>query len=483
MKKIIEIIKKKWLRDTFLTILLIAIIFAVYFLINWGVEKLNVSDIDLTKNKIYSLSESSNTKLKDVDKEVTIQLINMSNYNYLIDFANKYTQINKNIKIERIDDITTRPDIMSKYNIESSDNKIIFTSGDRNTTLGLTDLYKYDYTTYEQIDVTEEAFTNAIIEVTIENKPNVYFLEGHNTYSSEYFQGIKEDISAESNEVNTLNILTTGSIPENCDCLVITTLQDDLSEMEKDKIVEYINNGGKILLLADANVAGTQMPNFNEILKLYGFNISNGILLEQDENQMIYNSPEFIIAKINSDSVISKNINMNMNICVIDSGRIEFEDEEKLESLGVTYETIATTSDTAFIRNNYNISTYKKTNQDGDAANSIIGAVVTKTLDGDKKSELIVYSNAVFATNQQINVNNTYAMTANKICNNDDVVINSVAYLTKRTDTITIRKDYDSVSYTVTQKQHNIIMAVIFIIPILIIIAGIIVWQIRRRKK
>ena len=130
--------------------------------------------------------------------------------------------------------------------------------------------------------------------------------------------------------------------------------------MEKDKIVEYINNGGKILLLADANVAGTQMPNFNEILKLYGFNISNGILLEQDENQMIYNSPEFIIAKINSDSVISKNINMNMNICVIDSGRIEFEDEEKLESLGVTYETIATTSDTAFIRNNYNISTYKK---------------------------------------------------------------------------------------------------------------------------
>ena len=314
-------------------------------------------------------------------------------------------------------------------------------------------------------------------------KPNVYFLEGHNTYSSEYFQGIKEDISAESNEVNTLNILTTGSIPENCDCLVITTLQDDLSEMEKDKIVEYINNGGKILLLADANVAGTQMPNFNEILKLYGFNISNGILLEQDENQMIYNSPEFIIAKINSDSVISKNINMNMNICVIDSGRIEFEDEEKLESLGVTYETIATTSDTAFIRNNYNISTYKKTNQDEDAANSIIGAVVTKTLDGDKKSELIVYSNAVFATNQQINVNNTYAMTANKICNNDDVVINSVAYLTKRTDTITIRKDYDSVSYTVTQKQHNIIMAVIFIIPILIIIAGIIVWQIRRRKK
>ena len=133
MKKIIEIIKKKWLRDTFLTILLIAIIFAVYFLSNWGVEKLNVSDIDLTTNKIYSLSESSNTKLKDIDKEVKIELINLSNYNYLIDFANKYTQINSNITVEQIDDLTSRPDIMNKYSMQSSDSAIIFISGERET--------------------------------------------------------------------------------------------------------------------------------------------------------------------------------------------------------------------------------------------------------------------------------------------------------------------------------------------------------------
>ena len=483
MKKIIEIIKKKWLKDTFLTILLIAIIFAVYFLINWGVEKLNVSDIDLTKNKIYSLSESSITKLKDIDKEVKIELINLSSYNYLIDFANKYTQINSNIKQEQIDDLTTRPDIMNKYSMQSSDSAIIFVSGERETILSLSDLYTYDYTTYEQIDITEEAFTNAIIEVTIEDKPNIYFLEGHNTYSNEYFQILKQDMSAESNEVGSINILVSGAIPEDCDCLIITTLKEDLTKMEKDKIIEYINNGGKILLLADANILGIEMPNFNEILNLYGFKISNGILFEQDGNQMIYGTPEFIISPINSNSVIARNIGMNMNICVIDAGRIEFKDEDKLSELGVTYETIASTSDSAFLRNNFNITTYSKTNQDEDAKNSIVGALVTKTLENGNKAELIVYSNTVFATNQQISLNNTYTMYANKLCNNDDVVINSISYLTQRTDTITIRKDYDSVSYTVTEQQHNIIMMVIFGIPILIIILGIIVWQIRRRKK
>jgi len=482
VKKIIEIIKKKWLKDTFLTVLLIAIIFAVYFGINYGVEKLNIEDIDLTSDKIYSISDSTRTKLENLDKDVTIQLINLDDYTYLLDFTNKYTQLNSSITTERIDDITSRADIMNKYSLESTDSLLIIKSGDRERLLSTYDLYTYDYTTYEQIDVTEEAITNAIIEVTIEDKPNIYFLEGHNYYSDEYFSLLKNDITAEANNVSNLNILTAGSVPEDCDCLVITALKEDITEMEKDKLIEYSNKGGKILLLADANILGIETPNFNQILDLYGFSISKGILMEQDQNQMIYGSPEFIISKVDSN-VLSKNTNMNMNICVIDSGKIDFKDEDTLNNLGITYSTIAKTSDSAFLRTNLDITTMSKTNQDTDAQESIIGALVTRTLEDDKKAEMIVYSNAVFATNQQINMNNTYAMYANKLCNNDDVAINSVSYLTQRTDTITIRKDSDSVSYTVTQAQHNIIMAIIFLVPVVVIVIGIIVWQVRRRKK
>lgn len=483
MKKIIEIIKKKWLKDTILTILLIAIIFAIYFGINYGVEKLNVKDIDLTTDKIYSISEETTTKLANLDKDVTIQLINLSDYTYLLDFTNKYTQLNSHIKIERIDDLASRADIMNKYNLESTNNLLIIKSGDKETLLSLNDLYTYDYTTYEQIDVTEEAITNAIIEVTIEDKPKVYFLEGHNYYNDAYFELIKQDITAESNEVEKLNILTTGSVPEDCDCLVITTLKEDITEMERDSLINYSNKGGKILLLADANILGIDTPNFNKILDLYGFTISKGIIMEQDQNRMIYGSPEFVISQIDANSVIAKDIKMNMNICVIDSGKIEFKDEETLENLNINYSPIAKTSDSAFLRKDLNISSMSKTNQDEDASESIIGALVTRTLEDDKKAEMIVYSNAIFATNQQISMNNTYAMYANKLCNNDDVVINSISYLTQRTDTITIRKDIDSVSYTVTGTQHSIIMAIIFLVPIAIIIIGIIVWQIRRRKK
>lgn len=482
MKKGIEIIKKKWLKNTFLTILLIAIIFAIYFGINYAVTKLNLEDIDLTTDKIYSISESTKTKLNELDKDVQIELINMSNYIYLSDFANKYTQLNSHITIEKVDDLTQRPDIMNTYNLDSTDSLIIVKSGERETEISLSDLYTYDYTTGEQIDTTEEKITNAIIEVTIENKPKIYFLEGHNYYSDNYFQLVKQDITAEANEIENLNILTKGSIPEDCDCLIITTLKEDITQIEKDELISYSNRGGKILLLADTNVLGIETPNFDEILNLYGFNISKGVLLEQDENQMFYNLPEFIIAKIESNE-LTQNSKMNINVCFIDARRIEFKDEATLENLGVTYSTIAKTSSKAFIRTNLKVSSLSKTNQDEDAANSIMGALVTRTLEDGNIAEMIVYSNAIFATNQQVNINNNYAMYANMLCNNDDVVINSVAYLTKRTNTITIRKDSDSVSYTVTQKQHNIITAIIFGVPALVIICGIIVWQIRRRKK
>ena len=481
MKKVIQIIKKKWLKHTFSTILLIAIIFAVYYLINFAVEKINIENLDLTTDKMYSITDTTRTKLKDLNKEVKIILINFSEYKRVVDYCKKYTQLSSKIKVEEIADLNERADLMQEYNLQSSDKLILVESEGRQRELTEYDLATYDYTTYDEIDITEEAITNAIIEVTIDEKPKIYFLEGHNQYNEQYFILLREKLEAESNEIGDVNILTAGSVPEDCNCLIITTLREDITEMEKDKILEYANNGGKILLLSDANVLGIETPNFNALLDVYGFKISNGIIMEQDTERMVYGRSEFVIAPI--ESVINENINMNMNICVINSGRIEFKDEETLSSLGITYMPIATTSEEAFLRTNHNINSGIKTDYDEDASNSIVGALVTRDLGDEKTTEMLVYANAIFATNQQISFGNGYFSYSNQLFNNDDVAINSVSYLTKRKETITIRKNSDTVSYTVTEAQHTIIMAVIFSLPALIIVIGIIVWQVRRRKK
>ena len=92
MKKFLEIIKNKWLIKGTTTLLLVLIVIACYIGLNILVEKVNVENLDFTEKKLYSLSEETKTKLKDLDQDVTIQLINAGDYSYVIDYAKKYPQ-------------------------------------------------------------------------------------------------------------------------------------------------------------------------------------------------------------------------------------------------------------------------------------------------------------------------------------------------------------------------------------------------------
>ena len=60
--------------------------------------------------------------------------------------------------------------------------------------------------------------------------------------------------------------------------------------------------------------------------------------------------------------------------------------------------------------------------------------------------------------------------------------MNSVSHLVERDDTIVIRKASDTESYTVTDQEDVIIKTIIFVVPILTIFTGIVVWIFRRRK-
>ena len=90
---------------------------------------------------------------------------------------------------------------------------------------------------------------------------------------------IATQLIAEANEVELLDILTKGSVPEDCNCLIITTLKQDLSELERDKILEYINKGGKILMHTSQKKLEVETPNFDKILVQYGVTLGYGAVL------------------------------------------------------------------------------------------------------------------------------------------------------------------------------------------------------------
>jgi len=116
--KFIEIIKKKWLINGTKTIILIAIIVAIFILISVGMQKLELTPLDFTKDNLYTLTEESKEKARNIDKDVNMYFIGYTDDNTTLDLAKQYHKANEKINVEAVK-IENRPDLANKYGIES----------------------------------------------------------------------------------------------------------------------------------------------------------------------------------------------------------------------------------------------------------------------------------------------------------------------------------------------------------------------------
>lgn len=271
--KFLNTIKKKWLISGTNTLLLIAILVAIVILINSAVQSLDLTPIDCTSNKEYTLTNESKDRVKNINSDVNIYFVGYEDSATQVNLAKQYNKANSKLNVEVID-TNERTDIASKYNVTNDSKAIIIENGEKSKTLYSDDLYTYD-SSYQTIDLTEEKITSAILNVTSEKIANVYFLSGYSDYSLEYSGGMYYLASYLKDEVlnyQTLDILVKGSIPEDCDTLVITTPKKDFDELTTNEITKYINNGGKILWLNASYSEQKDLPNVNKILALYGIN-------------------------------------------------------------------------------------------------------------------------------------------------------------------------------------------------------------------
>lgn len=481
MNQFLEILKKKWLRDTSKTIILILMLFVVFLGVNILVEKLDLKDIDVTKNKLFTLSETSKNQIKDVTQNVKIYLIGYEENTSITDLVKQYTEQNNKITYEVIEDIQDRVDLKAKYSITDETQIIIVESEDRNKVLTQDELYTYDYTTYQQIDTSEEKITNAIINLTTADKPKIYFLEGHNEYGIEKEMTIlKTYLENEINEVSTLDLLVKNEIPQDTSLLVIASPQKDMLDKEAQIIINYINKGGKILFMNDPTYKGETYANFQKVLDLFGVKFDEGIILEQDSNKMALQSPNYIIPEVASTKA-TKNIVTDGGILLINSSKVTIADEDKLNELNVTNETILTTGKTALFRKEVSNGSITKIASDEEGS-FIIGAKLTKSVENEKQATMYVIANNFFVVDYPITIGNSQLYPI-QFYNNKDYILNTIAELNNRENTISIRKDTGVITYTATEAQDRNIKLAIVVLPVVVIIAGIVIWYIRRRKK
>lgn len=485
--KFIEIIKKKWLVDGTKTFILIAIIIAIFIGINLFMQNLELTPIDFSQEKLYSLTEESKEKVKDIDKDVNIYFIGYTDDDSNLDLAKQYKKVNEKIVAEAID-INNRPDLAQKYGIESGTQGIIVECGDKSKVLTESDLVTYDTSTYETISIAEEKLTSSILSVTSNKIPKVYFLEGYSDFSlSKNMNYLNMYLENEINEVDTLDILSVGKVPDDCDTLVITTPSKDFDDIATNAIIDYINSGRNILWLNSALTTQKDLTNVNKILAMYSVNpFEVGVIRETDSSKMVTNSPDLIKPDIKY-STVTEDLYNSTGVIFINATKVNIN-EEKLEEQKIEKTDLALASENAYFRTNFNIQ--QNAISEGEEKGSfVVGAELEKTLKEKNEeagesavtSKLIIFGENYFISDYQLSENSQYG--AIQLAYNKDLVLNSIAYLVDRPEDITARKSTGTVTYTATEQQDTIIRTIIFAVPIVIILAGIIVWQVRRRKK
>ena len=486
--KFIETIKKKWLINGTKTFLLVVIILGIFIGISVLMKKLNLTPIDLTEDKLFTLTSESKEKVKDIEKEINIYFVGYSEDDSTLDLAKQYTKVNDKIKVEAVTQ-DSRPDLVQKYGIESSSKGIIVECGSNYKVLASSDLYTYDSTTYESINVAEEKLTAAIRSVSVEELPKVYFLNGYSSFTLKSgMQYLNMYLQNEVNQVETLDVLSTGKIPEDCSTLVIASPEKDFDDVATNAITEYINRGGNILWLNAAIAKQIDLPNVNKVLALYGVKpFEIGIIRETDSSKMVSNSPDLIMPEIQYADATNK-LYDSEGVIFINATKINVASDEELENLNITKTALIKTSENAYFRTNFENSSSGA--QEGEEKGAfLVGAqfdkVISEANDGtntkEVKSKLIIYGENYFVSDYQLTQSTQTPMVAYR--QNKDLVLNSIAYLSDREEDITVRKSTGAVTYTATEQENRIILAIITIVPLLIILIGIIVWRNRRRKK
>ncbi len=488
MRRLIEIIKKKWIKDSVLTIVLVAILIAIFILVNLLFMNLDITPLDFTSQGLYTLSDESKEQIKNVTQNVTMYFFGYDESSTAVTLAKQYHDLNDKITIQIID-TSERPDLAAEYNVTTSSQLVAVQATERYKIIDSSDMYTYDSSTYQYVDVTEQKLTNAILDVTIAKKPQIYFLTGHGEYGiddSSAMKTLATYIENDVNEVNELDLLT-SDMPETCDVLVIANPTSDFTDLETEKIQNYINAGGKIVWMQDPYMftAGwtesTTYPNITKILSQFGISFSSGVVCEESSSNMIAGTPDLIIPSMSYNGIV-KDLYTDGTIALLDSGKINTVSDEELEKLGVTASPFLQSTETSFYREDINSDISKKLDSDEEGPFTL-AEILTKKIDDDTESTLVAYSNALFATNYTVQISGSVG-TPISIRENKDIILNTIAYLSDREDSIRIRKDTGIVSFdAITEQENRIVLWIIFAIPIIIIIAGIVITIIRKRKK
>lgn len=477
LKKILPKWSSKNIRNGSYSIGAVVIVIAIVVVVNMIVGELpsGWTSFDLSDSGLYSIGDTTKDAAGALEEDVSIYLIaeSGSEDDLIVNLLERYEELSSHITVEQIDPVLN-PNFTSQYTDDTVDsNSVIVVSEKRSKVINYTDMYEttLDYSTYSYQTTGfdgEGQITSAIDYVTTDNMPVMYVLQGHDELSMT--DTMTELIEKGNIEIQELNLVTAESVPEDADCLFIYGPQRDLSEEEAEKIITYLEGGGKAFIVS--GYTGTDMPNLALVLENYGLSTIDGLVFDGDANHYISGNPTYLVPEIQSADATGSMADSNAYVLLPYAQAIE-ETENHRDTITIT--SLLKTSDSAYIKENVdNITSIERESGDVEGTFDLAVAVEESYDDIDTK---LVYITCLNIFNEQID-----AMVSG---GNTELLTNALSWMCCNMEsTVSIPSKSLTVDYlTVTAAAARMSsMLTTIVLPVACLVIGGYVWFKRRRR-
>ena len=439
---------------------------------------------DLTAARQFTLSDQTRKILQELERPVSIKVFAQGDdFERFRDRLNEYAYVSTNVSVEYIDAVRS-PSRANQYKVQQLGTVVV----------------EYDGRTERVTSESEQDLTNALIKVLQGRQHKVYFVQGHGekgptASDREGYGQIASALGTENYTVEPLVLAQQQEVPADASVLVVAGPTTDFFPPELDMLRRYLARGGKVFFLLDPpeKAAAPELTGIMALLKEWGIEVGNNVVVDvSGMGQLLGTGPEVPVAAKYLPHPITDRFNL------ITAYRLARSVSPAAGAEGGKFaQALVETGPASWAETDIKtLSASGQVSRDLDAGDkagpvSLAAAVASPATDaptdaaagakpgegspadtGAKpESRLVVFGDSDFASNSFLN-----------IPGNRDLFMNSVNWLAQQENLIAIRpKDPEDRRVTLTAAQQTVVFwMALFVIPGLLLLAGVQTWWRRR---
>jgi ABC-type uncharacterized transport system involved in gliding motility auxiliary subunit len=407
---------------------------------------------DLTKDRIFTLSDQTTSVLKGLQAPVKVQAFYAGSepeYPELDSRLRQYKAQTDKLTVEFVDPFK-HPARVKESNISQSGPRIIVTSGNKEA---------------RAKETSEEALTNALIEVSRGSTKKVYFTKGHGEHAvaDNTERGLKQfvdNLKSEGYQTDEIVLAEHKEMPADAQALVIAGPVAALTEGEAKLVKEWIEKGGKLVAMVDPGV----QSGLESAFEGWGIHVGKDEVIDPEAQ-----NPEVAIAQTYADHPITQPRSSPFALATIFPLARSVSKTQAVPA-GWTVTELAKTGPRAWGETGSVSSGEVKF----DPAQDLKGPVsLAATSTKGAETRVVVVGNSLFASNGY------YRLSGNK-----DFALNAVSWTAKEESRISIRpkqRQGNHLFLSAEQKRTMTLFA-FDLLPFGLLFAGLVVWQTRKSR-